>query len=165
MRGPPCLAGLPVALCAPQPARTLLFFGFGLVPELCFWRFIVCHSVQASLFQGELNPSVPKKKGGKKTLWEWKWEWESSKVTFSVFPSFWSHWVSDKLETGSISPTVRSALFFVFFLNASEDRYKPEEDVSWLQYYLRGHSFLRPYLSVSNGPSVIPARYQPWTGR
>lgn len=79
---------------------------------------------------------------------------ESSKVTFGVSPleSVSSWQARDRFN---FSLTVRSSLLF----KCLWDRYKQRKMLPDFSVLSEGHSFLQPYLSVSNGPSVIPARY------
>lgn len=58
---------------------------------------------------------------------------------------------------------------FFIFLNTCETDISRERCFLTFLVLSKGHSFLRPYLSVSNGPPVIPARSQlqmgHWAGR
>lgn len=109
--------------------------------------FLMLHFLSSgsarALFQGErLREKKEQRKGEK-----------SSKVTFSVFPSeLVSSWQGR--DSFNFSPLVRSSLFF----KRLRDRYKQRKMFPGFSVLSKGHSFLRPYLSVSNGPSVISAK-------
>lgn len=124
--------------------------GLHLVPQSCFWRFIFCHLVRPeSYFKVSSSPRLPEKRRGRGK----KWEGESSKVTFGVSPlELVSSWQGR--DSFNFSPTVRSSLFF----KRLWDRYKQRKMLPDFSVLSEGHSFLRPYRSVRNGPSVIPAR-------
>lgn len=121
----------------------------GLQPQSCLWCFIFCPLVRTILFQGELNPFVPEKR-----------DWER-KARVRIFQGhFWCFF----FRAGEPLTRLRQVQFLTgcqelpVFLNTCET-YKQRKMFPDIPVLSGGNSFLRSYLSVSNGPSVICGRY------